>query len=138
MASRDFLKAAEKASERADRPRTVRIAAAADASARSGSIPPNSCRKASTGSPASTYMPSVIVRAASLPNTISRFFRSVASRNSSVCRSFSFEMVPATYPGVSSTTTASWTTATTSKYRVANSARRTGGTFPLYPFCSIE
>ena len=96
MASRGFFRLTEKKIDTADSPRTVPTVAAVPASSKSGSMPPKSCRKAMTGSPAKTYMSSVITRAASLPKTISCPVRSVASRNSRVFRSFSSAMHPAT------------------------------------------
>ena len=96
MASRGFRRVVLKNRDTAEKPRTSTPAAAVAVSSRSGSMPPNSCRKAMTGSPARTNMSRLTTRAASLPSRISRGARSVASKNSRVFRSFSSAMQPAT------------------------------------------
>ena len=108
MASRLRFTSTDRQTLHADRPTTVTTVAAVPASSSSGSMPPNSCRNASTGSPAATNISMVATRAASLPNTISRAVRSVASMNSRVLRSFSSVIAPATRAGVRNATAPYW------------------------------
>ena len=61
-----------------------------------GSMPPKNCIRLKTGKPVRMKSARLPTRDTSLPKMISRFSKSVASRNSSVFFSFSSAIAPAT------------------------------------------